>query len=396
MMRIALGLLVCLLVLVIGVPMSVSSAAPWDVALQGENEERPEPNFGFSLTMRPHYAYVFDQFWYGMGSFRDTFWPVDVVPRIDIMTIESMIPGYRIPVISDLLRVDTGQPVQYSDMFNQFNVKGVTIYPRGDSLETEFHMGDAPTQFPIDYKISFDLRVAYRSGSDRCGLCTALQEWLTPAPAFAQGTDRFAGPGFQEDVVLFARLEAPGRAVLRARTRTGERAVPGTVTVEGKHVEIVVRWAALNDLGVTQAAIRTIMGVVGSGMFDRVPSRGSIQFGVARGAQLRVVARFDFDGDGRADLVYYDTNGNGMIDAAARDTDRNGQIEYTRGEGPFAYVTADGTLEEFAPTVEQKTEGNRRILLIQNAQLAHVTIFDDKNGNKIIDENEFSGYYLPK
>jgi hypothetical protein len=392
-----LGLVVCFLVLfVAGIPMSLSFAMPGDLSMQGENEDRPElPSGGFTLMIRRHNAYVFDEFCYGTGGFAGEEWPVDVVPRTDIMLIQSLLPGYRIPKISDLFRVDSGQPVECADRFLQFNVKGVTIYPRGENLEADFHMGDAPSQFPVDYKVSFDLRTAYRV-NDRCGLCRALQQWLSPAPAFAQGADRFAGLGFQEDVALFARLEGPGRVTLRARTRTGERAVPGMVSVEGKHVEIVVRWAALNELGVAQAAIRVVTGVVGGGMFDRVPSQGSIQIGAARGAQLRVVARFDFDGDGRADILYYDTNGNGTIDAAARDTDRNGQIDFLRGEGPFAYVASDGTLQEFGANVEQRTDGNRRVFLLQNAQLAHVTIFDDKNGNNLIDEGEFTGYYLPK
>jgi hypothetical protein len=389
MTRLALAGIVCVLVLVVaGIPMSLSFASPGD-------QERPTAPAGglFSLNMPPHFMYSFDEFWFGTGEYNEQEWPTDVIPRGDITLIQGLMPGYRIPMRSDVFRLDTGQAVEPADRFNHLNIKGTTRRTDGENFEAQFHMGAPPAQPPVEYKISVDLRISYQL--KRCLLCMALQEWLRPTPAYAQGADRFSGPGFQEDVVIYVRWEGPGRATLRARTRSGDRAIPGTVKVEGKMVAFVVRWATLNELGVTRAAIRAIMGVVGAGMFDRVPTEGAIQLGVTRGSELRVVSRFTLAGDGPPDLFYYDTNGNGMIDAAARDINRNGQIEYMRGEGPFSYVGTDGRLQEFS-AVEQRVNGRRRVFLVQNAQMGHLTIADDKNGDGRIGPDEFAGYFLPR
>ncbi len=279
---------------------------------------------------------------------------------------------------------DNGQPASEADRARALPIVNLKIgvTPRvGFSLS--FRTGVTPasvTAYPFQYRLAFDF-------PDRRG----------------GAQNNFGGPGFEEDLVIYARADGPGRFTSWAVVGGAERAIEATVEVSGDQVTIRLPLRTVTQIGLATSGIRIVLGTVGpppTRVFHRIPERGSIRYGVAGQLELdnatvtrQARARFDLTGDGRDDLYYLDTNGNGRIDALVFDRNGDGRISFIRMEGPNALIGPDGTPHEFE-TVERTVAGRQQRYVTRNAQVGYVILAEDKNGDgDVADAGEFEGRF---
>jgi hypothetical protein len=282
----------------------------------------------------------------------------------------------------DLMYWDTGAVVSQTDRSKGLDIVTTLISIDRNGFAIEFRTEPAALQtFPFFYRLAFDLPNA-RGG----------------------GQNRFAGPGFEEDVMIQVRVDAPGRYSLSAVVAGRERQMRGTAQPVESGIRITLPVATVAELGAAIPGVRAVFGTVGPSperIYDRVPERGALQIGLPNRDVLEptaslVKAKFDLNGDGKDDLFYLDTNGNGQIDGVALDRNNDGRIALSLLEGPGLFVGADGAPMEFAQVVRQVAGGQQRYVL-ENAQMVYVTVFEDKNGDRRFDDaGEFESYGAQK
>ncbi|MGH2452386.1 MAG: hypothetical protein ACRDF5_01295 [bacterium] len=347
--------------------------------------DRPEPPAGQSLliSLQALLDNLFDcGFGFGLGE-----GGLAISPSGDRLLAASLTP----PAVAQstqtkipLLRYwDTGQPASQADRSRGLPVSNLTIsVSPGGGFAVGFRaaaLPPDPSPYPYQYRLAFDL-------PDRRG-----------------ATNAFAGAGFEEDLIISVRADAPGRFSVLAAVGGTERQIEATVEHTADRVIVRLPLRTVLQVGLAAPGMRVIVGTVGPAptrIFHRIPERGAIRLGLpgqpeidAAGVSRMARARFDLNGDRRDDLYYLDTNGNGGIDAVAYDRNGDGRISFVRLEGPHALLGPDGNAYEF-PSVERSATGRQQRFIARIAQVAYVLLVEDRNGDgDVADAAEFEGRF---
>lgn len=285
-----------------------------------------------------------------------------------------------------------------------FDVQGVRVDGDNSGVQIEYHMRTSPAgtpgATPFFFKSAFDLS---RVRSE-CWWCKRVLAWLPfrTQTASAQGAvNPFGGPNFREDVVIFGRIDGPGRFALRAIVGGRERQIAGSVGLSGRVLRMTLPMPTLIELGLARPGIRLIFGIVGpppESIYDRVPERGAIQAGLPGrdGIDAAMVKTgFDLNGDGKNDLLYLDTNGNDLIDAVAWDLNGDGRVAFADREGPFLFISTAGVPLELS-AVERRSVGRQQLYLAVHASMGMLIVVEDRNGDgDVADPGEFRVFYVP-
>lgn len=286
-----------------------------------------------------------------------------------------------------------------------FDVQGVHVGGEGSGVQIEYHMNTSPAETPgatpFFFKSAFDLS---RVRSE-CRWCERVLAWLPfrTQTASAQGAvNPFGGPNFREDVVIFGRIDGPGRFALRATVGGRGRQIAGSVGLVGRVLRMTLPMPTLIELGLARPGIRVIFGIVGpppASIYDRVPERGAIQLGLPGrdGIDAAMVKTgFDLNGDGKNDLFFLDTNGNDLIDAVAWDLNGDGRVAFADREGPFLFIGTAGEPFEVS-AVERRSVGRQQLYLAVHASLWMLIVVEDRNGDgDVADPGEFRVFYVPR
>jgi hypothetical protein len=348
-----------------------------------ERPEGPAPGQSLILAIQALLDNLFDcGFGFGLGEEGLAFGPSADRTLTASLALPAVAQGAQSK--RALLRYwDNGQPVADADRSRGLPVSNLAIsVSRTGGVAIGFRaaaLADPPS-FPYQYRIAFDL-------PDRRG----------------GSQNAFAGPGFEEDLIIYARADAAGRFSVWAVAGGVERQIEATVEQAADWVVIRVPLRTVAQVGLAAPGIRAILGTVGPAptrIFHRIPERGAIRLGLpgqleidSAGLSRMARARFDLNGDRRDDLYYLDTNGNARIDAIAYDRNNDGRISLVRLEGPHGVVGPDGNAYEF-DSVERTVTGRQQRFVARNAQIAYLVLAEDKNGDgDVSDAGEFEGRF---